>query len=98
PPSPTKGRSVRPPSRPYHPRRMHASLIVRGGPILTLEPSQPRVRALAAFGEELLALGDESDLQPLIGPDTEVLDLAGRCAVPGLIAAHVHLLSFGPAL
>ncbi|MCH8271454.1 MAG: amidohydrolase, partial [Planctomycetes bacterium] len=34
----------------------------------------------------------------LIGPDTTILDAAGRVVIPGLIDTHVHLLSGGASL
>ncbi|MCH7792923.1 MAG: amidohydrolase [Planctomycetes bacterium] len=34
----------------------------------------------------------------LIGPDTTILDAAGRVVIPGLIDSHVHLLSGGASL
>ncbi|HEY3078384.1 MAG TPA: amidohydrolase [Chloroflexota bacterium] len=75
-----------------------ASLVLRGGVIHTLEGARPRASALAAIGEEIVALGDEGDVAGLIGPGTEVFDLGGRTAIPGLIDAHVHLLWLGFAL
>jgi predicted amidohydrolase YtcJ len=74
---------------------VHASLVLRNGLIHTLDPAHPRATALAAFGEHVLAL---DDVDHLVGPQTLVLDLGGRTAVPGLIDAHVHLLWFGETL
>jgi predicted amidohydrolase YtcJ len=74
---------------------VHATLVIRNGLIHTLDPAHPRATALAAFGEQILAL---DDVDHLIGPETLVLDLGGRTAVPGLIDAHVHLLWFGETL
>lgn len=78
----------------YH-NRMGASLVLRNGLIHTLDPAHPRATALAAFGEHVLAL---DDVEGLVGPETLVLDLGGRTAIPGLIDAHVHLLWFGTSL
>src|SRR5262245_51522657 len=71
---------------------VRATFVVKNGPIHTLE-STGTVRALAAIDEQIVALGP--DAEELIGPDTWVLDLGGRSAIPGLIDAHVHLLSYG---
>ncbi|HEV8633363.1 MAG TPA: amidohydrolase [Chloroflexota bacterium] len=75
-----------------------ASLVLRNGVIRTLDRARPRASALAARGEEIVAVGDDRDVGELIGPQTAVLDLGGRAAIPGLIDAHVHLLWLGFAL
>ncbi len=53
------------------------------------------VEALAAFGGKVLATGTGADLDPLIGPNTRVVDLDGRLATPGLYDVHLHLLPLG---
>ncbi len=53
------------------------------------------VEAVAIWRDRILAAGREADIVPLIGPSTEVVDLAGRLATPGLNDAHMHPISFG---
>ncbi len=72
-----------------------ADLILRGGKIVTLDDDQPVVRALAARGDRIVALGSDADVGKLIGEGTQVIDLAGRLAVPGFIEGHGHLTSLG---
>ena len=72
-----------------------ADLVLRGGKIVTLDDAQPEVRALAARGGEVVALGGEADVAALIGPDTEVIDLDGRLAIPGFIEGHGHYMGVG---
>jgi len=67
-----------------------AELIVHGGTILTVEGAQPRVEALAVAGGKILALGDTSSVMPVAGPHTQIVDLGGRCLLPGFIDAHGH--------
>ncbi len=75
-----------------------ADLVVRGGSIVTLDPERPRAEALATRGQRIVAVGSFADVERLIGPDTEVVDLAGAVAVPGLVDAHGHFLGLGAAL
>jgi predicted amidohydrolase YtcJ len=75
-----------------------ATLIVTNGDVHTMDPARPRARALAAVGETIVAVGSDEEIRPLGGLATEVIDLGGRTVVPGLIDAHVHLLSLGQAL
>ncbi len=51
--------------------------------------------ALAIKDGKVLAAGTDDALEGLRGPDTEVMDLAGRAAIPGINDGHQHLLSFG---
>jgi hypothetical protein len=51
--------------------------------------------ALAIWEDRILALGRDDDIAPLIGPSTQVIDLGGRLAMPGLNDSHLHLISLG---
>lgn len=74
-----------------------ADLVLVGGRIVTMDASNPEVEALAARGQELVAVGSEKEIRRLIGPETEVVDLDGALAVPGLIDAHAHFFGVGRA-
>jgi predicted amidohydrolase YtcJ len=71
--------------------------VVFNGPIVTLDPSRPRAKALAVRGGRILAVGDVSSLEPFVGPGTERIELPG-VAVPGLADAHAHASGFGTQL
>src|SRR5690606_19611748 len=51
--------------------------------------------ALAIWQGKVLATGSDTDMLELQGPRTEVIDLEGRFASPGLIDNHLHLISTG---
>jgi predicted amidohydrolase YtcJ len=51
--------------------------------------------SVAVWQGRVLAAGAGDDVADLIGPDTRVVDLAGRFATPGLNDAHLHLLPLG---
>ena len=74
-----------------------ADLVVRGGKIITVDDARPEVQALAARGGRIVALGSDDDVDGLIGPETEVIDLAGGVAIPGLIEGHAHYMRLGQA-
>jgi predicted amidohydrolase YtcJ len=62
-------------------------LILENGVIRTLEPAMPSARALAIAGERI-AGGVGVHETALASPD--VVDLGGRCVLPGFNDAHVH--------
>ena len=74
-----------------------ATLVLRGGNIVTVNEGQPRAQALAARGDRIVAIGTDTEIAPLIGPSTEIIDLAGQTAVPGFIEGHGHFMGLGQA-
>ncbi len=67
------------------------------GVIYTGDPAKPRVQALAARGEIIVATGTTGEIQKLVGPGTRVIDLHGEFAMPGFNDAHLHLGSAAQA-
>ena len=60
--------------------------------MLTVDESLPTAEALAVVGGRIAAVGSRADVEPLVGPDTEILDIGEGCVMPGLIEAHGHPL------
>lgn len=48
------------------------------------------VEAMAVREHEILALGTNTEIRALAGPETEVIDLAGRTVLPSFILTHGH--------
>ena len=72
-----------------------ATLVLRGGKIITVDEARPEVRALAARGSRIVAVGTAEEVQGYIGPATEIIDLTGLTAVPGFIDGHAHFMGLG---
>jgi len=72
-----------------------ADLVITGGRIVTMDPSMPEVEAIAARGQKIVAAGNAAEVAKLIGETTEVIELAGALAVPGLIEGHGHFTGLG---
>jgi predicted amidohydrolase YtcJ len=68
-----------------------ADLVLRNGKIVTMDAAGTVVDAIAVTGDRILATGARSDVESLIGVDTEVIDLQGRVVLPGFIDTHVHI-------
>ena len=69
-----------------------ADLILRNGKIVTVDARFRIVPALAVRGERLALVGSEAAVMRLRGPKTQVVDLAGKTVLPGLIDSHTHAL------
>ena len=80
-----------------------AELVLAGGAVYTADATGRRVvpataasgrpaSAVAVVGGRIEAIGNggDRDIQDLIGPATEVVDLRGRALLPGFQDAHVH--------
>ncbi len=74
-----------------------ANLVLRNGKIATLVEAMPEVSALAAREGRIVALGSDAEIATWIGEGTEVIDLAGTLAIPGLIEGHGHFMGLGDA-
>jgi len=72
-----------------------ADLVLRGGKIATADPATGNVQALAVNGYQVTAVGSNEAISAYIGPDTEVVELAGRFVMPGFIEGHGHYLGLG---
>lgn len=67
----------------------HADLVFTGGPVFTANTVRSRTSFVAVKDGRIIAVGGDR-VSDLIGPDTEVVDLAGRMLIPGFQDAHVH--------
>jgi predicted amidohydrolase YtcJ len=72
-----------------------ADLVLRNGKLITLEQGLPQAQALAARGGKIVAIGTDRQIQSFIGSGTQVIDLLGRLATPGLIEGHGHFMGLG---
>jgi predicted amidohydrolase YtcJ len=69
-----------------------ADLLLTHGHIYTSNPAQAWVEAVAMQGDKILAVGSDSEAAKFRGPKTQVIDLGGRMAMPGIIDSHIHFL------
>jgi predicted amidohydrolase YtcJ len=72
-----------------------ATLVLRNGKIVTVDDARPEAQAIAIRGDRIAAVGSNAEIQRYIGPATQVIDLAGRLAIPGLVESHGHFMGFG---
>jgi predicted amidohydrolase YtcJ len=72
-----------------------ADTIYRGGSIVTVNELQPNAEAVAVRSGRIVAVGYSDEVMKLRGPKTDVIDLAGKTMIPGLIDAHGHVFITG---
>ena len=70
-------------------------LVLFNGRILTVDPRDTIVQALAIRDGKIIAVGADRDILRLAGSATKRIDLQGRTATPGLIDSHAHIADGG---
>lgn len=81
-----------PPSGPV------ADRVLVNGNIVTVDKALPHAQALAMVADRIIAVGSNAEIANYIGDGTDVIDLQGQTAIPGLIEGHGHYTSFGGSL
>ena len=77
---------------------MSTSMIIHGGPILTMSRETPVVDAIGVDQGIVVATGSEGEVRQRLGANAESIHLDGRLATPGLYDAHAHIAMTGFAL
>ena len=67
-----------------------ADYVLTNGKIYTVNTDQPWAEAVVVDDERITFVGDAETAKSHIDGDTEVIDLAGRMVLPGMIDTHVH--------
>lgn len=73
-------------------------LVLVNGTVLTVDGRNSVAEAVGVTAGLITAVGSTKDVQSLCGPNTKVVDLAGRTLIPGLIDPHVHLADHGTSM
>jgi len=72
-----------------------ADLVLTNGKVVTVDSAGPEAQAIAIRADTIAAVGTVEEIDRLIGPQTHVIDLEGRLAIPGFIEGHAHFMSLG---
>ena len=74
-----------------------ADLVLLGGRVVTVDPDLPEAEAVAVRNGRIAAVGSTREIEATAGPDTEIIQLEGRLAIPGFIEGHGHFMGVGNA-
>ncbi|MEP1425890.1 MAG: amidohydrolase [Tateyamaria sp.] len=69
--------------------------VLSGGNILTMDQDFSIAEAMAFQGNEIIAVGTDSDVRATAGDEASVVDLGGKTVMPGFIDAHTHPIGGG---
>jgi predicted amidohydrolase YtcJ len=72
-----------------------ADRILVGGSVWTGDAAAPVAAAVAIVDGRIAAVGGDEEIRAIAGSGTEIIELAGRFAMPGFIDTHTHFLDGG---
>ena len=72
-----------------------ADLVLRGGHVITVDKDWRLAQAIAIKDGRFIAVGANEAVAAHVGPSTQIIELAGKTVVPGLINSHLHQLFAG---
>ena len=69
--------------------------MLRGGHVITVDKDWRLAQAIAIKDGRFIAVGANEAVAAHVGPSTQIVELAGKTVVPGLIDSHLHQLFAG---
>ena len=75
-----------------------ADTVYTNGKIYTVNEKQPWAEAVAIKDGRFIVVGSNDDVEKVTGDDTEVMDLKGAFAMPGVQETHVHFATAGQTI
>ena len=75
--------------------RPAADTIITNANVWTVDRNHPRAEAVAILGQRIAAVGSSVEMDAWRGPQTRVIDAAGKLLLPGFNDSHVHFMDGG---
>ncbi|MFV0434700.1 MAG: amidohydrolase [Leucobacter sp.] len=72
-----------------------ADTVLRHGRVYTVDAGFRVAQAIALRDGRVLAVGSDAEIDALIAPDTDVIELGGRAVLPGIDDSHLHGAAWG---
>jgi predicted amidohydrolase YtcJ len=67
-----------------------ADLIIFDAKVITVNSNAPSAQAVAVRGDRIVAVGNNRQMEPFKGTNTQIIDAKGKTILPGLYDSHVH--------
>jgi predicted amidohydrolase YtcJ len=80
-----------------HGKVIFADAVYHNGKVVTVDEKFSVGAAIAIYRDKVMAVGSNSEMLDLAGPNTRRVDLQGKMILPGLIDTHSHLFDYAPA-
>ena len=77
--------------------KQQATTLFINSAVITIDDTDRICEAAAVRGNRILFVGSASEAIRRAGSQTDVVDLRGRCLVPGFVDAHCHAATYGVA-
>lgn len=68
-------------------------ILIKGGPIITMNDNQPTVEAVGIEEEKIIAVGSVEEVKNKLGNKYDLIELKGNTLLPGFIDCHIHPIS-----
>lgn len=75
-----------------------ADVVMLNGNFYTVNADEPKAEAVAVKDGRIMQVGTTAEVEKLKGAETEVIDLNGQFAMPGLIEGHGHFSGLGQSM
>ena len=72
----------------------NADFIFKNADVVTVDIKKPAANFVAVKGDKIIFAGLNKQINEFTGPNTRVIDCAGKTLVPGFNDAHCHIFSF----
>lgn len=76
-------------------QRPAADVIITNANVWTVDRNHPTAQAVAILGDRIAAVGSSEEMDAWRGPQTRMIDAAGKLLLPGFDDAHVHFVPGG---
>lgn len=76
-------------------QRPAADVIITNANVWTVDRNHPTAQAVAILGDRIAAVGSSEETDAWRGPQTRMIDAAGKLLLPGFNDAHVHFVPGG---
>ncbi len=72
-----------------------ADLVLKNGQIYTVDAARSWAQGIAIADGKIIAVGTNAEIDSMVGPSTEIVELDGRMVMPGIVDTHTHTIEAG---